>query len=118
MKRESFSYKVYVDLTLDRKEIEVLSRTAETHYDAKCRAASVPGPDAFLNAFRNVLDEDKGTATRTVDQREVDTMLKILEMSAHLPEDEAKIGMGLSLELRRVFFEMSDEWKRVNGGNR
>lgn len=92
----------------------MLTHAAEMHYDAKCRAASVPGPHGFLNGFRNMLDEEKRTATSTVSQDQVDTMLKILEVSRHLPEDEWKIGFGLGLELRQVFHEMSDEWKRLN----
>ena len=113
MKRESWSYKVFADLTLDRQEIAVLSRTAEAHYDALCRAASVPGPGAFLNGYRNTLDEEKGTATCSLDQRQVDTLIKILEMVRYLPEDEARVGTDLQYELRGLLYAMSVERERV-----
>lgn len=96
MEKAGFNYDVCVRFNVTGREIEIIARTAETHYDGKCRSAAIPGPDAFVNGWKNSLfmcgtfEENRlRTVEVSASEYELSTTGKILEMAAHLfPPDE------------------------------
>jgi hypothetical protein len=79
MKVVTFVYLVSVVLELTEQEVTFLCDLARAHYDATCRAAEAPGPNAFLNGMRNCLEG--GKAEWEWSFRECDIARKILETS-------------------------------------
>ena len=82
MKQAGFIYHISVRLEVTRADIDFLCALAKLHYDAVCRMAEIPGPEAFLNAARNgfwVAETD--TITVEWSFRECDISRKILEQA-------------------------------------
>lgn len=118
-KINSFAYRVEVNLALTRKEISHMIECSKGHYDIKCRAASCPTVNGFLDGWCNQMDfaEERGEEEIEVRAtfREMDTLCKILEAEALMvtsgrmkPED------SLFFPIKRILIEMGEASERVN----
>ena len=102
-------------LTFTLEELEVLLECCEKHYDYVCRslaAKAADTPDGRNGKVRGMLN-----ATTVVGEnysheltwREIDTMVKSLEVGQYLPDVErGKAAFGLGLELRKVLHTLND----------
>jgi hypothetical protein len=70
---------------LTRSLVDRLIGIAKVHYDAACRRTGCPG--GFLYGFQVhfELDPDAQTIDETLSWRDVDTLLKVLEVRHYLP---------------------------------
>lgn len=119
MKLEAFSYEVEGKVCVTKAELTNMIRCAETHYDATCRSAALPGPRAFLNGMRNSMRSpgsdahvdfeaaaEADTSTDWLTTRQLDLLLKILESPSAMP--------GLHMKVREVYKAVAAEGGRVN----
>jgi len=53
MKRTNFTYKIFTEVEFDEATVDRLIRYSKSHYDFKCKHASKPGPEGFLNGMKN-----------------------------------------------------------------
>lgn len=85
---------------LSVKQVEVLTKCSQLHYDAACTSAGLHG--GFIYAWKNLADAmtDKDEVLHKADFRDIDTSLKILETS-WLLEDET--DQATALELKQSF---------------
>lgn len=84
MKKLGYVYQVHVRLELSEEEVEAAIYCSENHYDERCRSASRPGSEGFLNGIRNYLwVQNQISPTRSVETflliSELDLLTKILE---------------------------------------
>lgn len=111
-------------VALSPEDVELLSRLSASHYDARCRAASVPGVHGFIHGWRvgqtwasEEGDEQVPAAEAT--WHELDTSLKIMENTRGLPSDDQARARELTrnlsgaLEFARALLPV---WKAVYGG--
>lgn len=123
MKRDYFIYRVEIEVEVTRTEHNVLMRCSEDHYDAKCRSLCKPaetfvGSDGFshvipdsgmLWGWKNMFETRKPDESITVKLtwHELDLLCKVTES----PLATADVAAGI----RRVFEELREETKRIQG---
>ena len=85
MKHNSYSYKVIVNFTLAREEIDHLLVISARHYDGKCRDAGKQG--GFIYGWMNRLNFARTERSPLANEieleatiQQLDTVTKILEM--------------------------------------
>lgn len=104
------------------EEIKTLLRCSESHYDGVCKAAGREGGFLYgmMNRFalreaakRDSANADQSEATHDLEWREIDTLLKILEVPP--PGVARGIAARLTMELGRLNPTLSNltdlEWK-------
>lgn len=70
----------YFLVPLREEHVEALCELSAAHYDYRCRSASVPGPDGFINGWRNrIVYGDPGIAVE-VSPEQLDLCFKTLEI--------------------------------------
>lgn len=92
-----FRYEVSAMLRLTGRELEVIFRTAEHHYDGKCAGSAQPG--GFLYGWKNRLffkgsfnaRNRKESIEMPATWGELDTVAKVLEMAGY-QFDNAEVG--------------------------
>lgn len=90
-------------LPLTQRQITVLTKLSEAHYDWTCKSASRPGEGGFIHGWSTLLEYRERTEPTPLckaTMREMDLCLKIMEMSSWLPQDEQQVVH----ELRKSFF--------------
>lgn len=122
----SFSYQVKVNLWLTRDDVDLLIELALSSYDSVCRAMAlrrgqhsprtkVPADqNGMLTILRDMYLGDSGEGDRTVatlSSREIDTMLKILEMASLWGKED--VTAPLRRRLYRAFQAINEESKRL-----
>lgn len=114
-----FRYEVSAMLNLTGREVEIIFRTAEHHYDGKCKSAAMPGPGAFVNGWKNRLFMTGSFNARNRKQSvdvpaswgELDTVAKILEMAGY-QFDNAEVG-PLRTAVHRAMLSIKDEHQYI-----
>jgi hypothetical protein len=99
-------------LPLTPRQIEVLKKLSESHYDWTCKSASRPGEGGFIHGWHVRIEYCESTEPRPLCKatwQELDLSLKIMEMSGWLPQDEKDIVS----ELRTAFYGALDEYKEA-----
>lgn len=70
--------------SISKQELDECIALSESHYDLLCRSVSKPGKGSFLNGWRNrILFNESSTVEVQCSWRELDTLLKILELSEY-----------------------------------
>lgn len=123
MTRDYFMYEVLSELRLTRPELRELFRCSRKHYDATCRDISRPGPKSFLYGwqwgfnpdlpdFNPDLDDTApdldDTAACKLSMREIDLLVKVTE------NPTTELAARLHLQLKGLFFEARDAYRKVN----
>lgn len=109
-----FHYTVSVEMTISQRDLELLERACETHYNARTRSLSWIG--GFLYGWKNQLGEDN-EMNIFVDSTELDSMMKALEPSILTLRDDPKLFdeyVELNRKIRQRFQQIQDEYKRIN----
>lgn len=82
------------ELVLTREVLDPLLICSSLHYDHACRSAGQVG--GFLYGWQNQLEWSEAPhQTVRMSTHQLDICLKILELSGHLPESQAKEGAAL-----------------------
>ena len=116
MEKIAFNYEVIVHFRLTGRELEIIFKTAEHHYDDKCKSAVIPGPNAFVNGWKNRLFMSGGFNARnrkenvevSASWRDLDTVAKILEMSAYGLFENAEVA-PLRTAVRALMTAIAEE---------
>jgi hypothetical protein len=124
MRQGNFSFKIMVDITISKEEVEYLIKVSERHYDLTCKQAGRPG--GFIYGWKNrfyfnritfdrvkkeVVEGPEPTeATITTDFAELDTVAKILEME-QMPLSDNKL---MFMEIVPILNSINRQDKRVN----
>lgn len=100
MRIVEYRHTVTARVQLTAAEIYHAIAQALSHYDFKCKSVARPGPNGFLNAFKNTIGAD-GTSTQFLTTQELDLLSKILE---GLGAD-----IGLKQAVRECWHALQDE---------
>lgn len=104
MKLVSISYQPSANVRFTPRELRLMMACSKRHYDSLCKSISIPGPGAFLYGWTH--EPGRMVNVRT---REVDTMMKVMEMAPHLrTEKDQQDAFGVGLKFRRIWGALSD----------
>jgi hypothetical protein len=112
MEQLGFTYKVRAVVKLSEEEVNLLCQLAAIHYDARCRAAVIPGRGAFLNAAKVSLGP-AGT-TEAWGFTECDTAAKILESGRYLGDPIWMRTQQLTKSLIEAMQSINAENAKIN----
>jgi len=124
-----FAYDIHANIRLTARELRILKRASDLHYDYKCQNIFTPGPDAFGNALRHFYFKNgEDIADDALDPKEVpdeavsraykaswdhlDLMLKVLEAARH-DEGMAAEATTMSMNIRGILHSIEKEQRRV-----
>lgn len=109
MKLEGLCYKVEAELRFTKVEVDYLIDRAKRHYDHTCQmyGCAIGETGAVVNgvvAQLRLFPTDKNTSKRVFSSRDIDTMLKIIEMPDYNPPAATrKTREELFIHLRAAF---------------
>lgn len=113
MTRDHFVFEVHSEIRLTRPELKELLRCSREHYDHTCKALSQRG--GLLYGWQWIFDDtldDKPDATDTAAQklsvRDLNLLVKVTE------NPTTELAMTLHLQLRGMFYEARDAYRKVN----
>jgi hypothetical protein len=96
MKLVSISYQPSANVRFTPRELRLMM--------ACSKSSSIPGPGAFLYGWTHEPGREINVRTR-----EVDTMMKVMEMAPHLrTEKDQQDAFGVGLKFRRIWGALSD----------
>jgi hypothetical protein len=121
-----FRYEISAYVQFTARDLRILKRSSDLHYDHKCKNIFTPGPGAFGNAMGAYFKDgeshvdplDPEVSDDLVSQPyqakwgDLDTMLKVLECASY-DESIAGEALSLSLRIRQVLHAITDEQNRV-----
>ncbi len=122
----AFDYTIGVTLWLTRADIDLLILCAKHHYDGVCQEMGLAGGEQSLKSYwkasrngklvilRDAYLSDEGERTAaSLTQREIDTMLKILEMRHFVPGVDMELAGFLQRRLQEAFQAINCEYYRL-----
>jgi len=139
MEKRSFYYEVQPELALTGADFALLYKVGHQHYDVRCKSTVLPGSDGFIHGWAHhwIFNHASEPIGFSLDEKiklfeanpekeyvtyaqsfQIDTMLKMMEMSVHLPDEaDKKAGVKLHADLGLLMREMMRETKRMNEKN-
>lgn len=110
----AFHYDVNIRLLITSRELQVLTRFSNIHYDLKARKAGIRG--GFIYGWGNRMGNDRDEMHIYVDAHQLGTCLKILEAPDIAEDDLNRRKTVLRFKLEDALTELKKEYEKVNEG--
>ncbi len=110
MKINYYTYVTKAEITLTRKELEVIKKCSEAHYDGVCKSISREG--GFIYGWFNKLGV-KNSITETVTFNTCDIIAKTLEVQRYMPKEDIEFAYKLSIFFHDIMKNFTDDTENM-----
>jgi hypothetical protein len=116
MELKPFSFNVIIELEFSEEEADFLFSACELHYDHACRVLADRGPvRGLVNEFLPIEGKKASVGVCRLTQRQLDTLIKALELPAASSREERNLQDRLDAFLRQAMKQAHEALTIANG---